>query len=107
MFTRSRIFFYPTNFAETFCNCADEAQLYHCVCIYNNIGSLTTTIGNRGLQINYDINSVDYVEKTCKDVMNLMNNKQKKMNYLIKGHIWAQQLNITNLKEKWVELFNS
>ncbi len=98
-------FFYPTNFAETFCNCAAEAQLYHCVCIYNKIGSLTTTIANRGLQINYDINSVDYVEKTCTDVMKLMDDKQKKIDYLVRGHIWAKQLNIDNLKNKWLELF--
>jgi len=103
---QAEYFFYPTNFAETFCNCAAEAQLYHCVCIYNNIGSLTTTIGNRGLQINYDINSFDYVEKTCKDVMNLMNNKQKKIDYLIKGYTWTKQLNIINMKKKWIELFN-
>ena len=30
---KAEYFFYPTNFMETFCNCAAEAQLYHCVCI--------------------------------------------------------------------------
>ena len=53
---QSEYFFYPTNFCETFCNCAAEAQLYKTVCIYNNVGSLNTTIGDRGLQINYSIN---------------------------------------------------
>ena len=77
-YLQSEYFFYPTNFNETFCNCAAEAQLYHCVCIYNNIGGLSTTINNRGLSINYDIHSIDYIENTCKDVIELMNNTEKK-----------------------------
>ena len=107
MCLQSEYFFYPTNFCETFCNCAAEAQLYHCVCIYNNIGGLNTTIGDRGLQINYSIDSPDYVEKTCKDVMNLMNNKEKKKDYLIRGHNWAKTLDINILKNKWLPLFTS
>ena len=63
---------------ETFCCCAAEAQLYHCVCIYNNIGGLSSTINDRGLAINYDINNIDYVEKICNDVMELMKNEEKK-----------------------------
>lgn len=104
---KAEYFFYPTNFCETFCNCAAEAQLYHCVCIYNNIGGLNTTIGDRGLQIKYDINDIDYLEKTCNDVMNLMNNKEKKNDYLIRGHNWAKTLDINILKNKWTTLFTS
>ena len=104
-YLQAEYFFYPTNFCETFCNCAAEAQLYHCVCIYNNIGSLNTTISDRGLQINYDINDIDYVEKTCNDVMNLMKNKQKKVDYIVRGHQYAKLLDIKNVKNKWLELF--
>lgn len=106
-YLQSEYFFYPTNFNETFCNCAAEAQLYHCVCIYNNIGGLSTTINNRGLSINYDIHSIDYIENTCKDVMELMNNTEKKNDYLYRGHKWAKTLDINNLKYKWIDLFNS
>ncbi len=102
---KAEYFFYPTNFMETFCNCAAEAQLYHCVCIYNNIGALNTTIGNRGMSIEYDINDVDYIEKTCNDVMVLMKNKHRKMEYLNRGHLWAKQLHIDNIKKIWLELF--
>jgi len=104
---QAEYFFYPTNFPETFCNCAAEAQLYHCVCIYNKIGGLSSTIDDRGLAINYDINSVDYVEKTCKDVMELMNDENQKNIYLNKGFDWAQQLTISKIKKRWLELFNN
>ena len=104
-YLQAEYFFYPTHFCETFCNCAAEAQLYNCVCIYNNIGSLNTTIGDRGLQINYAINDINYVQKTCNDVMNLMKNKELKKNYIIKGYEYAKTLHIDNIKNKWLELF--
>ena len=103
----SEYFFYPTNFYETFCNCAAEAQLYHCVCIYNAIGGLTTTIGNRGLAIHYDINTDNYVEQTCTLVMELMNNTEKKNEFLKNGHIWAKNLDINILKNQWINLITS
>lgn len=104
-YLKAEYFFYPTDFDETFCNCAAEAQLYHCVCIYNNTGSLNTTIGDRGLQINYDIHSDDYIEKTCNDVIELMNNKQKKMDYIVRGHKFAKSLEIDKIKQHWITLF--
>ena len=103
---QAEYFFYPTNFMETFCCCATEAQLYHCVCIYNNIGGLSSTIADRGLSINYDINDIDYVEKTCKNVMELMKNEIKKKDYLNRGHLWAKNLNIDFIKHKWLSIFS-
>jgi glycosyltransferase involved in cell wall biosynthesis len=106
-YLQAEFFFYPTNFHETFCNCAAEAQLYHCVCIYNNIGGLSTTIADRGLSIDYDINNINYIENTCKDVIELMNNTQKKIDYLYRGHEWAKSLDINKLKNDWIYLFNN
>ena len=103
---RSEYFFYPTNFCETFCNCAAEAQLYKTVCIYNNVGSLNTTIGDRGLQINYSINDSNYIENTCKKILELMNNTIKKQDYINRGHIWAKNLHIDCIKNYWLNLFN-
>ena len=102
---QAEYFFYPTKFHETFCNCAAEAQLYHTVCIYNNVGALNTTIGNRGLCIKYDLNSSNYVENTCSDVIKLMNDENKKNDFRIRGHEWAKSLNINNIKKLWLKLF--
>ena len=57
------------------------------------------------MRIDYDINCEDYVEKTCSDVLALMKNKHRKMEYLNRGHLWAKQLHINNIKKKWLELF--
>ena len=102
---QAEYFFYPTNFYETFCNCAAEAQLYHTICIYNPIGGLTSTIGDRGQIIKHNINSPDYISNTCNDVLQLMNDESKKNDYRNRGHIWAKQLCVNNLKKQWLQLF--
>ena len=104
---QSEYFFYPTNFPETFCNCAAEAQLYHTVCIYNPIGGLTSTINDRGLAIPYILEQYDYTQKTSELVIQLMNDHTQKKIYLEKGYNWAKQLNINTIKHKWLDLFNS
>ena len=103
---KTEYFFYPTNFQETFCNCAVEAQLYKCVCIYNPIGALVSTINDRGLKIPYNLDDINYVEKTCEDVIRLMNNKEKKNYYIDSGHKWAKSLDKDIIKNKWIDLFN-
>ena len=104
---QAEYFFYPTDFYETFCNCAAEAQLYHTICIYNPIGGLTTTIDDRGLVIPYNLEQPDYTQKTSELVIQLMNNPLQKKIYLEKGYEWAKQLNINTIKHKWLDLFNS
>ena len=103
---QSEYFFYPTNFCETFCNCAAEAQLYKTVCIYNNVGALSTTIEDRGLPIYHNINKKDYVEKTSKNVIELMDNEEKKQDYIKRGYEWAKNLDIKVVKNRWLDLFN-
>ncbi len=102
---QAEYFFYPTNFYETFCNCAAEAQLYHTICIYNPIGGLTTTISDRGHIITHNPNSHDYIQNTSNDVIQLMNNEIKKNDYRTRGHLWAKQLSLSNTKQQWLKLF--
>ena len=56
---------------------------------------------------NYDINNIDYIEKTCNIVMELMKNEIKKKDYLNRAHLWAKQLDIQNIKNKWLGLINN
>mgnify|MGYP001324803086 CR=1 FL=1 len=103
---KSEYFFYPTTFCETFCNCAAEAQLYKCVCIYNNIGSLNTTIGNRGLEVNINDDSIDnYKIRATDSIIDLMNNEEKKSDYIKRGFEWAKTLDINIIKDRWLDLF--
>ena len=105
-FLQAEFFFYPANLPETFCNVAVEAQLYRTICIYNYVGGLQTTISGRGFKILYDLNDPNYTIKTSKDIINLMNDTEKKNDYLIKGYEWAKNLDVNIIKDKWIELFN-
>lgn len=106
-YLQAEYFFYPTHFYETFCNACAEAQLFKTICIFNNIGSLTTTISDRGLAINYDINDSNYIVNTCNDIINLMNDTEKKNDFIIRGHNWAKNLNVNIINKQWLDLFNS
>lgn len=98
-------FFYPPNgFCETFCNCAAEAQLYNTVCIYNPIGALVTTIGDRGMAINYDHKDMAYVIQASKQVIDLMNDEDRKRDYIKRGRNWAKKLKPTLVKNKWLKV---
>jgi len=105
-FLKAEYLFYPVDFYETFCNVAAEAQLYNTICIYNYMGGLTTTINDRGLQIKYDINDPNYIIKTSKDIIDLINNPEKKNDFKIRGHEWAKKLDVNIIKNKWIDLFN-
>jgi len=48
MMTFSHVWFYPTDFHETYCMVAKEAQLAGCICIAPDIGALKETIGDLG-----------------------------------------------------------
>ena len=103
---KSEYFFYPTTFSETFCNCAAEAQLYKCVCIYNNVGSLNTTIGDRGLEVNINNDSIDdYKIRATNAIIDLMNDEEKKEDFIKRGFEWAKTLDINNIKNRWLNLF--
>ena len=101
----SEYFFYPSIFFETFCCSAVEAQLYECICIYNNIGCLNETIGDRGLSIDYNPKELNYVEKTCSKIIELINNDEIKKKFKEQGKNYALSTKMEKLKEKWNKIF--
>ena len=48
MMKSAHVWFYPTNFHETYCMVAKEAQLAGCICIAVDIGALKETLGEFG-----------------------------------------------------------
>ena len=53
--------------------------IYKCICIYNNIGALNTTIGDRGVAINFYNDDKDiYYRKVSELVINLINDNDRK-----------------------------
>ena len=104
-FLSADYFLYTTHFLETFCNVAAEAQLYNTVCIYNPIGGLTSTIGDRGLALTHDISDPQYPEKVSEDIIRLMRDEAQQQRFRTQGHAWATTLNTPSLAQSGANYF--
>lgn len=104
-FLSSGIWLYPTDFIETYCISALEAQMAGCMCITGQIGSLPEIVGNRGVVIGDHYGSPQYNEAIMKSVRvflktDLYDNKIKK------GKEWARQQRWENICDKWMKILN-
>ena len=101
-FYKSDVWFYPTEFHETYCISALEAQLTGCLCITSNIGALSTTVGPRGIIV-----SNDKPEEVVRTVVNILGDTDKKNEYIKKGQEWANSQTWENRVLEWLHLFET
>lgn len=104
-FQTSEFWFYPTDFEETYCISALEAQMAKCICICTDLGGLTETVGDRGILIRETIWSEEYKNKAIEEIINLTNNENLKEKYKEIGYKWAIQQTWKNRAKQWFELF--
>ncbi|MCK9416121.1 hypothetical protein M0Q97_05635, partial [Candidatus Dojkabacteria bacterium] len=71
-----------------------------------NIGALTETIGDRGVIINEEIWSDEYKEKAISEIVDILNNDERKKNYQEAGYKWAKEQTWENRANDWYNLFN-
>ena len=104
-FIKADIWFYPVNLTEAYCNCAAESQLYNTICIYNNLGALETTIGDRGIALNH--NEPNYIEYAVQNILALIQNTTLKQDLRKKGYEWATQQIFEYKIDEWYKIFTS
>lgn len=101
-FQQSEVWFYPTNFCETYCISALEAQANSVFCIAMDLAALNTTVGDRGILLNQSMTDdmiVDVVLAALAD--------RKKMNeYVTKAKEWADKQTWENRALEWQALFD-
>jgi GR25 family glycosyltransferase involved in LPS biosynthesis/glycosyltransferase involved in cell wall biosynthesis len=100
-FLSAGVWLYPTNFVETYCISALEAQMAGCMCITSQIGSLPEIIGNRGVVVMSEYNSTQYIEDVLRSVRiflktDLYDNK------VASGRKWAIEQSWENAGRKWL-----
>jgi glycosyl transferase family 25 len=100
-FLSAGVWLYPTNFVETYCISALEAQMAGCMCITSQLGSLPEIIGNRGVVVMSEYNSTQYIEDVLRSVRvflktDLYDNK------VASGRKWAIEQNWENACRKWL-----
>lgn len=103
-FASTDIWLYPTIWEETYCITALEAALSNTFIIYNNIGALKDTVGDRGIEI--DKNIINNPKLVCDFILNELKNEEKIKILKEKGYEFALQQDWNLITDKWIELFN-
>ena len=99
---KSDVWFYPTDFYETYCIYAVEAQISEVLCVTTNIGSLEEIVGDRGIIIQHD--STD--DQMLNELFKILDDKELKAEKIKKAKEWALKQDIKSLCEGWMKMFN-
>jgi len=92
--------FYPCTFMETFCLTALEAALTKTTVICNDLAALQNTVGDRGLVIPGNAREPEWQDKALEQLFLLMEDEERKNNYISKNYEWAQNLSWENQAHK-------
>lgn len=97
----SDVWLYPTDFTETYCITALEAQACGVLCASVNLGSLITTIGDRGILVDGDIKNEETKQNLLNKLFEILDNKEEKQKLIEKARNWALKQNFSTLVEEW------
>jgi glycosyltransferase involved in cell wall biosynthesis len=100
-YKKSDIWFYPTDFEETYCITALEAQLSECICVCSDLAGLKDTVGDRGVLFD-NSKSDDYI---LQKLFTIMDDTNKKQELIQSGYLWAIEQSHENIVKKWIDMF--
>ena len=103
---KSEYWYYPTDYYETYCISALEAQMSGCMCITSNIGALSNTIEDRGILLTKPVYTDDYWNEALNTIVYLNDNPEIKKNYIDKGKQWAQNQTWSNRCAEWLKIID-
>jgi len=100
---QSQFWFYPTDFEETFCISALEAQACGCTCITTPKAALQEMIADRGILLNGDV----YTEKFWGNVVSLLKQISETTYPTQDSIIWGRQQTWSKRALEWLSLFGA
>lgn len=100
-FLESDIWLYPTEFAETYCISALEAQMSRTLCICSDLAALHTTVGDRGILVSQRPTDPGYGQIILGLLTTLQADMARKNELLQKGHAWALQQSWDRIAAAW------
>ena len=107
------ILLYPTDFVETYCICALEAQRAGCFLVASELGSMPHTIGDRGVLIPkrgaeaVDMDPDDYTSVVARTLDTYLDNPDLTLPYREAGKAWAAGQTLENKASEWEALLKS
>jgi hypothetical protein len=96
-FLKSDIWFYPTDFKETYCITAVEAMCSKCLVCTINIGALSEIVIGKGILCDYPINN----EKMLNKIFFVLERPYLKNNFIEKAYEWAINQTFDELANDW------
>ena len=104
-FRRSDFWLYPTNFCETYCISALEAQMAGCICICTDLAALKTTVGNRGIILKEQPYTDNYKKEVISTTISIALDDKLKQDIRQRSQEWAAVQTWENRAQEWMTLF--
>lgn len=107
------VLLYPTDFVETYCICALEAQRAGCFIVASELGSMPHTVGDRGVIIpkrgaeGVDMDPNDYTTVVANTLNTYLSKPELTAPYRAAGKAWADEQTLKNKADEWEALFES
>lgn len=96
-FLKSDIWFYPTDFKETYCITAVEAMCSKCLVCTISLGALKEIVMGKGILCDYPINN----EKMLNKIFFVLEKPYLKNNFIEKAYNWAIEQSFDKLAKDW------
>lgn len=104
-FQKADVWLYPTNFPETFCISALEAQMAGCICVVTKYAGLVETIGDRGILCDEIYGTAEFINQVMVNVRGALAGKfdylRERGREYGKNHSWEE------ISKKWRGLFRN
>ena len=97
--------YYPTNWAETYCISALESMASGCICITSDLAALKDTVGDRGILLKNSIHSPEYFEEAENKILEISNDDRLKEFFRSKGIEWARNQSWELKTKEWFKMF--
>jgi glycosyltransferase involved in cell wall biosynthesis len=99
-FLKSDIWFYPTNFEETFCITALEAMMAKCLIVTVDLAGLSETVKGRGIVCNHPIE--DNIDDLLEKFYFVIQKPSLKQHFIDKSFTWAHEQTYEKLAKDWI-----
>ena len=107
-FRKASVWLYPTNFPETYCISALEAQFAGCICICSNLAGLTETVADRGILLTSTYGTKQHKEDVLSAVRKVFAMEESDLKAMRrKAQVWASQQTWKKRTTGWKTLFET
>jgi len=97
----SDVWLYPTDFTETYCITALEAQAAGLLCVCTGVSSLPEIVGKRGIVGGEDIRVPEVEEDLLQQLFQVLRDPTEKARLTSSGREWAMKQTFENLANDW------